>query len=138
VTNLFHLAFPVHDLDATREFYAGVLGCEEGRSSETWIDFNLYDHQIVAHLAPNIAGTKSSNEVDADHVPVPHFGIVLRMEDWKSLAAKLKAKGVEFVIEPKIRFEGQVGEQGTMFFLDPSGNALEFKGFKDFASVFAK
>jgi extradiol dioxygenase family protein len=138
VTNLFHLAFPVHDLDATRAFYAGVLGCKEGRSSETWIDFNLYDHQIVAHLAPKIAGTKSTNDVDADHVPVPHFGIVLQMDDWKSLATKLKAKNVEFVIEPKIRFEGEVGEQATMFFLDPSGNALEFKGFKDFSSVFAK
>lgn len=138
MTNLFHLAFPVHDLAAAREFYGGVLGCNVGRSSDTWIDFNLYDHQIVAHLAPNIAGTKSSNDVDADHVPVPHFGIVLQMDDWKSLAEKLKAKGVEFVIEPKIRFEGEVGEQATMFFLDPSGNALEFKGFKDFSSVFAK
>ena len=138
MTNLFHLAFPVHSLDAARDFYGGVLGCEEGRSSDMWIDFNLYDHQIVAHLAPNIAGTKSSNHVDADDVPVPHFGIVLQMDDWKSLAEKLTAKGVEFIIEPKIRFDGEVGEQATMFFLDPSGNALEFKGFKDFSSVFAK
>ena len=138
MNNLFHLAFPVHNLDAAREFYGTVLECEEGRSSECWIDFNLYGHQIVTHLAPEVAGTKSSNHVDADHVPVPHFGIVLPMEQWKALSAKLKSKGVEFVIEPKIRFEGEVGEQATMFFLDPSGNALEFKGFNDFSQVFAK
>lgn len=138
MNNLFHLAFPVHNLDAAREFYGGVLGCEEGRSSESWIDFNLYGHQIVTHLAPEAAGAKITNDVDADHVPVPHFGIVLPMDEWKSLAAKLTTKGVEFVIEPKIRFAGEVGEQATMFFLDPSGNALEFKGFNDFSSVFAK
>ncbi|HUR96983.1 MAG TPA: VOC family protein [Pyrinomonadaceae bacterium] len=138
MANLFHLAFPVHDLDAAREFYGGVLGCEEGRSSESWIDFNLYDHQIVAHLAPNIAGTKSSNDVDADHVPVPHFGIVLPMQEWKELAEKLTTQGVQFIIEPKIRFAGEAGEQATMFFLDPSGNALEFKGFNDFSNIFAK
>jgi extradiol dioxygenase family protein len=136
--NLFHLAFPVHDLDAAREFYGDVLECEEGRSSESWIDFNLYGHQIVTHLAPNIAGTKSTNHVDADNVPVPHFGIVLPMDDWKELSEKLTTKGVEFIIEPKIRFAGEVGEQATMFFLDPSGNALEFKGFNDFSQVFAK
>ena len=136
--NLFHLAFPVNDLDAAREFYAGVLGCEEGRSSESWIDFNLYGHQIVTHLSPDAAGVKSTNHVDADHVPVPHFGIVLPMSEWKDLSEKLKAKGVEFVIEPKVRFAGEVGEQATMFFLDPSGNALEFKGFNDFSQVFAK
>ena len=136
--NLFHLAFPVNDLDAAREFYGEVLECEEGRSSESWIDFNLYGHQIVTHLAPEAAGIKSTNHVDADHVPVPHFGIVLPMSDWKELADKLKNKGVEFVIEPKIRFAGEVGEQATMFFLDPSGNALEFKGFNDFSRIFAK
>lgn len=136
--NLFHLAFPVHDLNAAREFYAGVLGCEEGRSSERWIDFNLYGHQIVTHLAPDSVGVKSSNHVDADDVPVPHFGIVLPMDEWTELSEMLKAKGVEFVIEPKIRFEGEVGEQATLFFLDPSGNALEFKGFNDFSQVFAK
>ncbi|PYT00517.1 MAG: glyoxalase [Acidobacteria bacterium] len=136
--NLFHLAFPVHDLDAAREFYGGVLECEEGRSSDEWIDFNLYGHQIVTHLAPNIAGAKSTNHVDKDNVPVPHFGIVLPMNEWKELSEKLTTKGVEFVIEPKIRFEGEVGEQATMFFLDPSGNALEFKGFNDFSQVFAK
>ena len=138
MTNLFHLAFPVHDLDAARSFYGGVLGCEEGRSSERWIDFNLYGHQIVTHLAPEGAGIKSSNHVDADDVPVPHFGIVLPMDEWKKLADRLTAKGIEFIIEPKIRFAGEVGEQATMFFLDPSGNALEFKGFNDFSQVFAK
>ena len=138
MTNLFHLAFPVHDLEAAREFYAGVLGCEEGRSAETWIDFNLYGHQIVTHLAPDAAGVRSTNHVDADHVPVPHFGIVLPMDEWKTLSEKLTARGIQFVIEPKIRFAGEVGEQATMFFLDPSGNALEFKGFNDFSQVFAK
>jgi extradiol dioxygenase family protein len=136
--NLFHLAFPVNDLSAAREFYGGVLGCEEGRSSERWIDFNLYGHQIVTHLAEDGAGVKATNHVDADHVPVPHFGVVLPMDEWKALAEKLRTKGVSFVIEPKIRFEGEIGEQATMFFLDPSGNALEFKAFNDFSQVFAK
>src|SRR5690349_8710513 len=112
MNNLFHLAFPVKDLEEAREFYGGVLGCEEGRSSADWIDFNLYGHQIVAHLAPEEStGVRHRNEVDADHVPVPHFGVVLPMDDWKNLAEKLKSEGVEFVIEPKIRFQGQVGEQ---------------------------
>ena len=137
--NLFHLAFPVHDLSAAREFYGGVLECEEGRSSERWIDFNLYGHQIVTHLSENgEAGVKATNHVDADHVPVPHFGVVLPMDEWKALAEQLRSKGVKFVIEPKIRFEGEVGEQATMFFLDPSGNALEFKAFNDLSQVFAK
>ena len=136
--NLFHLAFPVSDLDAAREFYGTVLGCSEGRSSEHWIDFDLFGHQIVAHLSENGAGIKASNNVDADDVPVPHFGIVLPMAEWSELAERLKGKGVEFIIEPKIRFAGEVGEQATMFFLDPSGNALEFKGFNDFSQVFAK
>ncbi len=136
--NLFHLAFPVHDLDAARAFYGGVLECPEGRSSESWIDFSLFGHQIVTHLAPGSVGVKVTNDVDADHVPVPHFGIVLQMDEWKALAERLTEKGVKFIIEPKIRFAGEVGEQATMFFLDPSGNALEFKGFADFESVFAK
>jgi len=136
--NLFHLAFPVHDLDAAREFYGGVLGCAEGRSSDVWIDFELYGHQIVTHLAPESTGVRATNDVDANHVPIPHFGIVLQMDEWQRLAEKLTKKGVEFVIEPKIRFAGEVGEQATMFFLDPSGNALEFKGFNDFSQVFAK
>ncbi len=138
MNNLFHLAFPVKDLEESREFYGGVLGCEEGRSSDAWIDFNLFGHQIVAHLAPENVGVKHENEVGADHVPVPHFGIVLPMDEFKIFAEKLKDKGVEFVIEPKIRFQGEVGEQATMFFLDPSGNALEFKAFADFSQVFAK
>jgi extradiol dioxygenase family protein len=136
--NLFHLAFPVKDLESSRKFYGEILGCEEGRSSNEWIDFNLFGHQIVAHLAPEVAGVRHQNEVDADHVPVPHFGIVLPMDEFKNLAEKLKASGVKFIIEPKIRFQGQTGEQATMFFLDPSGNALEFKGFADFSQVFAK
>lgn len=136
--NLFHLAFPVHDLNAARRFYGGILECKEGRSSDSWIDFDLYGHQIVTHLAPESVGIRAVNDVDADHVPVPHFGIVLPMDDWKALSEKLRAKGVEFVIEPKIRFAGEVGEQATMFFLDPSGNALEFKGLNDLSTVFAK
>jgi uncharacterized protein len=135
--NLFHLAFPVDNLNKAREFYGGVLECEEGRSSECWIDFNLYGHQIVTHLAPDYRRQAAANGVDADEVPIPHFGIVLPMEEWRALADRLTAKGVEFVIEPKIRFAGEVGEQATMFFLDPSGNALEFKGFNDFSNVFA-
>lgn len=138
MTNLFHLAFPVHDLVAARNFYGGVLGCDEGRSSERWIDFNLFGHQIVAHLTENAAAVKASNPVDADDVPVPHFGIVLPMDDWNRLAERLRAAGVKFIIEPKIRFKGEVGEQATMFFLDPSGNALEFKSFADFSQVFVK
>ncbi len=136
--NLFHLAFPVHDLSAAREFYSGVLECEEARSSDTWVDFNLFGHQIVAHLAPDSGGVRMANQVDADAVPVPHFGIILSMEEWGELADKLKSKGVDFVIEPKMRFVGEVGEQATMFLLDPSGNALEFKAFADFSQVFAK
>jgi extradiol dioxygenase family protein len=136
--NLFHLAFPVKDLDEARRFYGGVLECEEGRSSDMWIDFNLFGHQIVTHLAPASAGVRATNDVDADHVPIPHFGIVLPMDEWRKFAEKLKSKNVEFVIEPKIRFAGEVGEQATMFFLDPSGNALEFKGFNDFSQIFAR
>ena len=137
-TTIFHLAFPVHDLDAAREFYGGILECREGRSSDRWIDFDLFGHQIVTHLAENRAGIMASNHVDADDVPVPHFGIVLPMDEWRVLAEKLTAMGVKFIIEPKIRFAGEVGEQATMFFLDPSGNALEFKGFNDLSQIFAK
>jgi extradiol dioxygenase family protein len=137
MNNLFHLAFPVKDLEESRAFYGEILGCEEGRSSDHWIDFNLFGHQIVAHLSEN-AGVVHRNKVDADHVPVPHFGIVLPPEDFHKLAERLKSKGVEFIIEPKTRFKGEVGEQATMFFLDPSGNALEFKSFADFSQVFAK
>jgi hypothetical protein len=134
----FHLAFPVDDLAAARAFYGGLLGCSEGRSADEWVDFNLYGHQIVAHLAPELVRRRASNEVDGDNVPVPHFGIVLPMEEWKSLAKRLEGAGVEFVISPTIRFEGKVGEQATMFFLDPAGNALEFKAMADPDNLFAK
>jgi extradiol dioxygenase family protein len=138
MNNLFHLAFPVKDLEEARAFYGGVLECEEGRSSDHWIDFNLYGHQIVTHLDPEKAGIQMRNSVDGDQVPVPHFGVILTMEDWQALAAKLRGKRIDFVIEPRVRFQGEVGEQATMFFLDPSGNALEFKAFADFSQVFAK
>ena len=134
----FHLAFPVDDLDSARRFYGGLLGCREGRSSKEWIDFDLYGHQIVAHLAPEAARARATNPVDGEDVPVPHFGIVLPMDQWNSLSDRLQRAGVEFVIPPTVRFEGQPGEQATMFFLDPSGNALEFKAMADPAKLFAK
>lgn len=135
----FHLAFPVHDLDAARRFYGGVLGLPEGRSSDQWIDFDLFGHQIVTHLKPGMAGHEHNhhNPVDGHDVPVPHFGVVLEWARFHDFAAQLKDAGVEFVIEPYIRFAGQVGEQATMFFLDPSGNALEFKAFRDRSQLFA-
>ena len=135
---LFHLAFPVHDLAAARRFYGELLGCPEGRSSEDWVDFNFYGHQIVAHLSPDEAGHRNTSAVDGDEVPVRHFGAILPMAQWQSLADKLTRAGTKFVIEPHVRFKGQVGEQATMFFLDPSGNALEFKAFGDLSQVFAK
>lgn len=138
VTQPFHLAFPVHDLHAARAFYGGLLGCPEGRSSDAWIDFDLYGHQIVAHLAPNEVGHRASSAVDGDAVPVRHFGVVLGMSEWEALVVRLKAAGTAFVIEPHVRFKGQAGEQATMFFLDPSGNALEFKAFGDPSRLFAK
>lgn len=133
----FHLAFPVHDLAAARAFYAGVLGCAEGRSSAQWIDFDLMGHQIVAHLDPAAKPVMVENAVDGHHVPVPHFGVVLTMSDWQALADRVSAAGVTFGIEPHVRFKGQVGEQATMFFRDPSGNAMEFKAFADDAMLFA-
>ncbi len=138
MNNLFHLAFPVHDLDAAREFYGGLLGCAEGRNSDRWIDFDLFGHQIVTHLNPAKAGIAMTNPVDGDDVPVPHFGVILPMDEWREFSERLRSQGVKFVIEPHIRFAGEVGEQATMFFLDPSGNALEFKAFGDFSQVFAK
>lgn len=134
----FHLAFPVDDLAAARDFYGNVMGCAEGRSSDEWIDFDFYGHQIVTHLAPGQAGDRASNHVDGLGVPVPHFGIVLTMEDWQALADRLRTAGTEFVIEPTVRFKGQPGEQATMFFRDRAGNALEFKAFADDAQLFAK
>lgn len=133
----FHLAFPVHDLAAARAFYAGLLGCEEGRRSDHWVDFNLFGHQIVAHLSPTATPAAHHNPVDGKDVPVPHFGVVLTMAEWEALAARLTQAGVDFPIPPHIRFKGEVGEQATMFFRDPSGNALEFKAFADDAMIFA-
>jgi len=137
----FHIAFPVDDLDAARAFYTGVLGCPEGRSSAEWVDFNLFGHQIVAHLVhrdgPQHAGALY-NAVDGHDVPVPHFGVVLTPEEWSALANRVKAAGVTFGIEPHTRFAGQPGEQSTMFFRDPAGNALEFKAFADLGRLFAR
>jgi len=134
----FHLAFPVHDLALARRFYGTTLGCPEGRSAVDWVDFNFHGHQIVAHLAPDEAGTAARNEVDGKSVPVRHFGIVLPMAEWQALATRLQEQGMEFLIEPCTRFKGQPGEQATMFFLDPSGNALEIKAFADIRMLFAK
>jgi uncharacterized protein len=133
----FHLAFPVDDLPKARAFYGGLMGCAEGRSSSEWIDFDFFGHQIVAHLAPKVARAHH-NPVDGHDVPVPHFGVVLPWDEFHALADRLKAAGMRFVIEPYLRFEGQVGEQATMFFHDPAGNALEFKAFKDTAQLFAR
>ncbi len=132
----FHLAFPVDDLDAARRFWGGIMGCPEGRSSDHWIDFDFYGHQIVTHLTTT-AIDQTSNPVDGHNVPVPHFGIVLGMKEWKALAARLTDAGVEFAIAPYIRFEGQPGEQATMFFRDPAGNAIEMKAFADRSKLFA-
>jgi extradiol dioxygenase family protein len=135
----FHIAFPVDDLAAARQFYGQTLGCPEGRSSAEWIDFDLFGHQIVAHYKPRTASeTIHHNPVDGHAVPVPHFGVVLTMDRWQNLADRLRAAGIKFEIEPYIRFKGEVGEQATMFFYDPAGNALEFKAFADMSQVFAK
>jgi extradiol dioxygenase family protein len=134
----FHLAFPVRDLAEARDFYGKLLGCPEGRSSDEWIDFDFYGHQIVAHLSPDEVGHKATNPVDGHDVPVRHFGAILTLEQWGEMAAKLKEAGTSFIIEPQIRFQGEPGEQATLFFLDPSGNALEFKAFADDSMVFAK
>ncbi len=138
VVSPFHLAFPVDDLAAARRFYGELLGCAEGRSANEWVDFDFYGHQIVAHLAPEQVSRRSSNEVDGENVPVPHFGLILSMSDWKELADRLTAAHAEFVIEPTIRFHDRPGEQATMFFLDQCGNAIEFKAFKDLGNLFAK
>lgn len=132
----FHLAFPVNDLAGARAFYGGLLGCPEGRSSDEWIDFDFYGHQIVAHLAP-ATGDRASNHVDGHNVPVPHFGIVLAMEDWRALAERLRMAGIAFAMEPTIRFAGEPGEQATMFFRDPSGNSIEIKAMADSRNLFA-
>ena len=134
----FHLAFPVHDLAAARRFYGGLLGCPEGRSAARWIDFDFFGHQIVTHLAEGMEPRRHHNPVDGHDVPVPHFGAVLGMDEWRAMAERLRAAGIDFVIEPTIRFEGQPGEQATMFFLDPSGNALELKAMAQPENLFAK
>jgi hypothetical protein len=138
VTPPFHLAFPVHDLSAARAFYGGLLGCREGRSSDQWVDFDFYGHQVVAHLSPEDVRRAAANRVDGKDVPVRHFGVILGWDEWHALADRLRKAGTRFVIEPGIRFAGQVGEQATMFLLDPSGNALEFKSFQDPSRIFAK
>ena len=135
---LFHLAFPVRNIAEARAFYGDLLGCPEGRSAEGWVDFDFYGHQVVAHLAPDECRQASTGEVDGDAVPVRHFGAILAMPEWEGLASKLQAVDTQFIIEPHVRFKGEVGEQATMFFLDPSGNALEFKSFADMSQVFAK
>jgi extradiol dioxygenase family protein len=135
----FHLAFPVHDIDAARRFWGGTMGCSEGRSSAEWIDFDFYGHQIVTHLVPGMTPDDAGgNAVDGHHVPVPHFGVILEMKDWQALADRLTAAGTKFVIEPYVRFKGEPGEQATMFFRDPSGNAIEMKAFEDLDQLFAK
>jgi len=133
----FHLAFPVDDLAAARRFYGGLLGCSEGRSSDQWVDFDFHGHQIVAHMAPDAVRAKGINPVDGDDVPVPHFGLVLPMDEWRAVADRLTDAGTEFVIAPTVRFAGQAGEQATMFFLDPAGNAIELKAMADPAKLFA-
>ncbi len=133
----FHLAVPVHDLQTAREFYRDILRCEEGRSSDKWVDFNLFGHQFVIHETGEKVREVQHNAVDGHAVPVPHFGVVLEWDTFQELSARLKAEGITFAIEPYIRFEGEPGEQATMFFYDPSGNALEFKSFKDFGQIFA-
>ncbi|HVY35183.1 MAG TPA: VOC family protein [Caulobacteraceae bacterium] len=132
----FHIAFPVDDLDAARRFYGQVLGCDEGRSTADWIDFDLFGHQIVAHRVPAAAAAVSA--VDGHNVPVPHFGVVLTLDQFEALADRVRAAGVTFGVEPHVRFKGQPGEQATMFFRDPAGNALEFKAFADMGQLFAR
>lgn len=134
----FHLAIPVHDLAAARRFYGELFGCPEGRSSSEWVDFDFFGHQVVAHLDPDRPAHVHHNVVDGKDVPVPHFGVVLEWNAWHTLAERLRQAGVRFEIEPGIRFAGQVGEQATMFLYDPSGNALEFKAFRDPSRLFAK
>jgi uncharacterized protein len=134
----FHLALPVKDLQSTRVFYGDLLGCTAGREADLWIDFNFFGHQLSLHVKPEELQQVQTNEVDGKHVPVRHFGIVLPWEEWHNLADRLKQKQLEFIIEPYIRFKGEVGEQATMFFTDPSGNALEFKSFKDNTQLFAR
>lgn len=137
-TTPFHLAIPVQNLQTCRSFYRDVLGCKEGRSSEKWVDFNFFGHQFVIHETDIIKPESVANPVDGHQVPVPHFGVILDWKDWEHLSEKLKSQNIDFIIEPYVRFKGELGEQATMFFSDPEGNALEFKAFKDMKQVFAK
>ena len=134
----FHLAIPVHDLEIAREFYGDILGCSTGRESENWIDFNFFGHQLVTHLDKNMNISDSTNTVDGDRVPVPHFGIILKRKDWYTLAQNLSSSNIDFIIEPRTRFKNNTGEQSTMFIKDPSGNALEFKSFQDDGHIFTR
>lgn len=134
----FHIAIPVHNLDECKTFYRDVLNCEEGRSSDHWVDFNFFGHQLVIHYKPKSEDVLYTNPVDGKSVPVPHYGVVLPWDTFQSFAEHLTSKDIQFIIEPYIRFKGQVGEQATMFFYDPAGNALEFKAFKDLGQLFAK
>lgn len=134
----FHLAFPIRDIEETRSFYGDLLGCDIGRSTDKWIDFNFFGHQLSAHVKPEELASIQTNEVDGKSVPVRHFGAILGWDEWHRLAEKLSAYGIKFVIDPYIRFKGEAGEQATMFFLDPCGNALEFKSFQDPSQIFAK
>ena len=134
----FHIAIPVHNLQECRTFYRDILTCKEGRSNDNWVDFNLFGHQLVIHYKPKSEEALHANLVDGKNVPVPHYGVVLEWDQFHAFASDLKSKGIEFIIEPYIRFKGEVGEQATMFFLDPAGNALEFKSFKDISQLFAK
>ena len=138
MTQPFHLAIPVQNLEKCRTFYRDILECQEGRSTEDWVDFNFFGHQLVIHVKADYQPQRISNEVDGHNVPVPHFGVVLTWEDWHALAERLQATNTKFEIEPCIRFKGKVGEQATMFFMDPENNALEFKAFKDIGQLFAK
>lgn len=136
--NPFHLAVPVTDLDAARDFYCGLLGLETGRTASRWIDLNFYGHQVTLHLVDDNTADIARNPVDGDDVPARHFGVILERDDWQRLADRLTAEAVQFIIEPRIRFKGEIGEQATMFFLDPSGNALEFKSFSNKTQLFAR
>jgi len=137
VKNPFHLAFPINDISETKSFYKKILGCKIGREDLKWVDFDFFGHQLSAHVKPDELKNTKKNAVDGKDVPVRHFGVILEWEAWHSLSEKLKENNISFIIEPYIRFEGEIGEQATMFFLDPSGNALEFKSFKDPEQIFA-
>ena len=136
--NPFHLAFPINDIEETKSFYKKHFNCEIGREDKKWVDFDFYGHQLSAHLRPEELKNTKKNSVDGKDVPVRHFGVILEWETWHQLSSKLNENNIDFIIDPYIRFKGEVGEQATMFFLDPSGNALEFKSFKDSTQVFAK